>query len=347
MGAEQLIVGVTTVVVTALALVAVRPVLARRNVLDVPGHRSAHSVPTLRGAGIGVTAGVTVAAATAATIMTSREHRVGLLLAAAAVLATAALGAREDVSGLSVARRLALQAGIGVSGSVALLAWSGTSLWLCLPLTLWVVGYVNVTNFMDGVNGISGVHGLVTGLYFLLLGARDGGAPALAVLGLVTAVAFTTWLPWNLGGRRMFLGDAGSYLLGALVAFSAILAVVSGAPLWATFAPGAVYIADTGWTLARRALRGERWYEAHRSHVYQKLVDIGWSHVGVAILVGAATALCGGAALVALHDPSQSPWSVALTVLVLAGYLAAPRLLGRSADRDARRHAERTPHGEV
>lgn len=327
--AELAIVGTATAVATAACLVAVRPVLSRGNVLDVPSHRSAHTEPTVRGAGIGVAAGVAVGAAVAVAIADGTA-RLGVTLAAVVALVAAILGAREDVAGLTVKQRLGLQTIVALVGAATLVVWSGASVWWCLPFVVWTVGYINVANFMDGVNGISGLHGLATGGFFVALG-RTTGSDTLMVLGLVTAVGFTTWLPWNFARRRMFLGDAGSYLLGALVSVCAMVAVLEGVPAPAAVAPAAIYVADAAWTLGRRALRGERWYEAHRSHAYQRLVDAGWSHLAVSAIVAALSATCGAAALVAVRDPAAGPWSAAAVVAVCGVYLTTPRWLRRRA----------------
>lgn len=338
-----LVVAAATATATASALPAVRPLLQRRNVLDVPNHRSAHTTPTLRGAGIGPAFGVAVGACVAAVATSGPREARGMLLLALVVLAAAALGAREDMAGLAVRHRLVLQTVIATAGALGVVWWTGASAWWCVPVVVWTVGYVNAANFMDGVNAISGLHGAVAGAYFVVLGTQTGSA-VLVALGAVTAAAFVTWLPWNLAGRRMFLGDAGSYLLGSLVAVSAAVALLGGASLWVAVAPTAVYVLDTGWTLARRALRGERWYEAHRSHAYQQLVAHGWSHVQVAALVAVLGGVCGAAALVASRVPDATPWAVAGTVLVLVGYLAAPRLAaGRARAAEPATTAGRTP----
>lgn len=328
LGTLGIVVGTAAAAATAAALPAVRPVLRRRNVLDVPNHRSAHTTPTLRGAGIGLAVGVAVGVCAALLVTSSDRDRTGMALVSLVVLAAATLGAREDVAGMGIRQRLVLQAVIASAGALTVVWWTGAALWWCVPLVVCTVGYVNVANFMDGVNAISGLHGAVAGVFFVVVGTHVGSA-VLVFLGAVTAATFATWLPWNLAGRRMFLGDAGSYLLGALVSVSAAVALLQGVPLWVAAAPTAVYVVDAGWTLARRALRGERWYEAHRSHVYQQLVAQGRPHVGVAAFVATLGAVCGAAALVAWREPATAPWSAAVVVLVLVVYLATPRLTAR------------------
>ncbi len=127
--------------------------------------------------------------------------------------------------------------------------------------------------------------------------------------------------------RAVFLGDVGSYGIGALIAGLAVLSLGGGAPVaWVT-APLLVYLADTGWVILRRARRGAPLTEAHREHVYQRLVGRGWGHLPAAV----ATAAAGGviclvvAALAEEHPVTTS----GLTALVLVLYLALPAIDGR------------------
>ena len=136
---------------------------------------------------------------------------------------------------------------------------------------------MNAFNFMDGVNGISGAHALIAGVVYALLGwwQHDG---FLVPAGAAVAAGALAFLPWNAGQARVFLGDAGSYALGAALAVLAAYALVRGVPVEAVLGPLALYLADTAWTLQRRIRAGERWLEPHRTHIYQRWCDAGWSH---------------------------------------------------------------------
>src|SRR5690606_23808538 len=100
--------------------------------------------------------------------------------------------------------------------------------------------------------------------------------PWLVIGGAAVAVAFTSFLPWNVYGSKMFLGDVGSYLLGTVLAMLVAGAILEGVPPMAAVAPFAIYCADTSVTFTQRALRRERVLAAHRSHRYQRLNDTGW-----------------------------------------------------------------------
>lgn len=193
---------------------------------------------------------------------------------------------------------------------------------------LFISSYVNVANFMDGLNGISGFHGVIAGLTFGAAGWL-AGIPWLFLAGLVLAAGFAGFLPWNLTKPGAFLGDVGSYLLGGATAIISFAALLSGVPILATIGPMIIYFGDVGVTLVKRVRAGKKWDEPHKEHVYQRLNQLGLSHVqasGVTALFTLAASLLG---LVSFFVAPL--WWV---VLVLAGlallavYLRLPRMLG-------------------
>jgi UDP-GlcNAc:undecaprenyl-phosphate/decaprenyl-phosphate GlcNAc-1-phosphate transferase len=306
--------------------------LRRLSVIDEPGGRSSHSVPTPRGGGAPIAVGLVVAAA-----LTPAASHGEALAFLAAVGFFGLIGMLDDLRGLSPLLRLELQA--AGSAAVAFLLAGGLSLPLpvralaALAAVVWLTGFVNAFNFMDGVNGISGAHALIGGLAYACLG--EWRQDTLMVTGgLATAVgacAFLPWnagLPWNTGRARVFLGDVGSYALGAALAVLAACAIRRGVPIEAAASPVALYLADTAWTLQRRIRRGERWLEAHRTHTYQRWCDAGLSHQEVTAVTGAATVLLcalGTASLVA-STPTRLAADLAGLGL-LAAYLGSPRVL--------------------
>ncbi len=154
----------------------------------------------------------------------------------------------------------------------------------------WLVGFVNAFNFMDGVNGISGAHALIGGVaYACLAGGRRDGLGVAA--GLALAAGAGAFLPWNAGRARVILGDVGSYPIGAALAVLAVRLIVDGVPAEAVAGPVALYLADVAWTLQCRIRRGEHWLEPHRTHIYQRWCDAGWSHQEVTLLTSGLTVL--------------------------------------------------------
>jgi UDP-GlcNAc:undecaprenyl-phosphate GlcNAc-1-phosphate transferase len=312
----------------AVAMPAVIVLLRRLRVLDVPNARSSHSRPTLRGGGLGVAVGVVTGVA------------VGLAVAGEAVdadvaalvlvpLGLGALGFADDVRSLGVRSRMLCQlvlggagAGLLVSGTDAGPSAVGAAV---LVGAVWVTGELNATNFMDGINGITGITAAVIAGSQAVVGVAVD-SPAVAIAGAALAGAAVGFLPYNVPRARVFLGDSGSYLIGSMLGLNAVAALRDGAPVVAVAAPFAVVLADTSVTLLRRVRAGERWWTPHRSHVYQRLASGSLGHTRAAVLVGALTAICAGAGLAALPGDEVVASTLAVTVVavVVGGYLRLP-----------------------
>ena len=225
---------------------------------------------------------------------------------------------------------------IGLVVSVAITFALHTSIWW-IPLGVFAVAaYINVVNFMDGVNGISGLHGLVVGGFYSYAGWISG-LPWLVAAGAAVAFAYVAFLPWNIRtGKNVFLGDAGSYFLGGAIASMAVGAFLSGVYVEYILSPVMIYLADTGFTLLRRMARGEQWYKPHRTHVYQRLTDVGLSHVGSSLVVACFTVLISLIAVVALPYETQDALGAGLLVLALVAlYLSLPALIRRFSKKNS------------
>jgi UDP-GlcNAc:undecaprenyl-phosphate/decaprenyl-phosphate GlcNAc-1-phosphate transferase len=311
-------------VVTGAEAVTI-PLLRRAAIIDVPGHRSSHTVPTPRGGGIPIVAGLLVAA--------GMIGGANAIVFAFAVAAFGLLGFAEDLHGLTAVRRLIMQVVGGIMVAVVLVSDLASPAIVLVALVAlvaaWITGFVNVFNFMDGVNGISGAHALIGGVVYSCLGwwRHDG---FLLPAGAAVAVSALVFLPWNAGRARVFLGDAGSYALGAALAILAAYAVRDGIPVEAALGPLVLYIADTSWTLQRRIRVGERWLEPHRTHVYQRWCEAGWSHQRVTVTATATTVLLSllGAASLA-GDPALRVVGDLAGAAVIVTYLRSPALLAR------------------
>jgi UDP-GlcNAc:undecaprenyl-phosphate/decaprenyl-phosphate GlcNAc-1-phosphate transferase len=315
--------------VVAAAEAAAIPLLRRAAIIDVPGHRSSHTVPTPRGGGIPIAAGLLLAAGLIGGAIA--------VVFACAVAAFGLLGFAEDLRGLTAGRRLILQAAGSVLIAVVLVsglaAPTARLVLLAALCAAWITAFVNAFNFMDGVNGISGAHALIAGIVYALLGwwQHDG---FLVPAGAAVAAGALAFLPWNAGQARVFLGDAGSYALGVALAVLAAYALVRGVPAEAVLGPLVLYLADTAWTLQRRIRAGERWLEPHRTHVYQRWCDAGWSHQRVTVTAAAATVLLSLLGAVSLAgDPALRAAANLAAMAVVVGYLRSPALLARRAAR--------------
>ena len=258
----------------------------------------------------------------------------GLWIAAVGYLV---VGAIEDLRrDQPIMLRLFLQAAVAGVASLALLRGvelSAMTMWIAwLGVAGLLLGFVNVFNFMDGVNGISSIQTIAVASSFAACAAiadEDG----LARVCLVLAASAAAFLPFNVSGR-VFLGDSGSYLLGGALAALVVVSVRKEIAILAV-APALVpYCADAGATLLRRVLRGDRWWEPHREHAYQRLVDAGWSHVQTALVVGAVSTACGAAGAIA-QQGEGGWWALPIVVTPIAtiGYLLLPRIAGRPLTR--------------
>lgn len=304
----------------SLSPFATSTALRRLNAVDVPNLRSSHSTPTLRGLGIGIALGASVAIVIAATLEGAGSPE--LTVVAISGMAFALLGLAEDVFGLSIRVRAGLQVLIGAIAVAILAQGSPVPLLITIALVPFIAFFTNAANFMDGINGISSLNSLVFGASFVAVGIFYD-LPWLIVAGASFAAAFAGFLSWNRGTRALFLGDSGSYFMGGFVAISISAALLSDVSIVALIAPVWIYLVDTIVTLCTRIATGQSWAQAHRQHTYQRLVDMGWSHASVAILVSGASAL---SSLLGLLTIDSSPAIRGVLVLALVALGVAYRL---------------------
>lgn len=336
--------GLLTLILSLALPLVIRPLLVKLGIMDVPNERSSHERPILRGLGLAVLIAILLGGAVAATWFASDFAAVSgwrtLVVILLAALFAGILGLGEDLRGVSVTVRSLGLLAIAVGSSVALVwrpgGWTAelplfAKILLILYAVLFISSYTNVANFMDGLNGISGFHGIVAGVTFAIAGALSE-LPWLVVAGLVLAAGFGGFLPWNLTKPGAFLGDVGAYLLGALTAVISFAALVTGVPVLATIGPMIIYFGDVGVTLVKRLRKGHSWDEPHKEHVYQRLQQLGMSHVaasGITALFSLAASMLG----LASFFVSPGWWIVLLIagLAVLVLYLRLPRILSTRA----------------
>lgn len=340
----------TAAAVSLLCLAVVLPWLRRLAVIDVPVERSMHTRPVVRGGGLALLPGIVGgAAATLLAANTQNEVTVSAVLyvvvALAAVLGFAALGLSDDFFVHGVLGRLLVQIAIGVLTTLAVLLAAGHGWIWALPAGVGLVAVVNVTNFMDGANGLLALHGLVLTVWFGAL-AVSAGMAGTAGLAAAAAGALLAFLPVNLRGRA-FLGDVGSYALGALWGVLGLLLFLAGLPVECVLAPAMVFFADFSYTLQLRIRAGGRWYQPHRLHVYQRLITAGWSHLASAALTAGLTAVCCLLSLPALLGAPLALRAVAVVValVLVVGYLRLPARIGAPSPWHG--HRGTSPRGEV
>jgi UDP-N-acetylmuramyl pentapeptide phosphotransferase/UDP-N-acetylglucosamine-1-phosphate transferase len=300
-------------VASALACAAVILALLKRASglpLDHPNERSLHETPMPRVGGVGIVAG---------TLLAFLLLRAEPLLAAL-VAALAAVSYVDDRSHLPIAVRFAAHA-LAAAAFVYVVAPDLHPLWQAVAV-LAAVWMTNLYNFMDGSDGLAGGMALF-GFGAYAAAAWLAGDTVFAVVAASIAAAAAAFLAFNFPPARVFMGDAGSIPLGFLAAALGILGWRTGHwPFWFPVVVFSTFVVDATVTLARRVLRRERFWRPHRTHYYQRLVQLGWGHRNTALAEYALMAGCGAGALWALGQPRAAQLSLlagaALVYLVLA-----------------------------
>ncbi|MBL0350875.1 MAG: glycosyltransferase family 4 protein [Elusimicrobia bacterium] len=289
--------------------------------LDHPNDRSLHSTPTPRVGGLALIPGLLLGVGAL-----GRGMSVPLGLAAALCL----FSFLDDRFGLPVVLRLVAHLGaaavfVGIGGF-----WGDPR--RGIALTLLIVWGTNLFNFMDGSDGLAG------GMAFFGFAAygaaafrADGAAGALA---WGVAAGSAGFLLFNFPPARVFLGDAGSIPLGFLAVSLGVEGWAKGRwPAWFPALVFAPFWVDATVTLVRRILRGEPVWRAHRTHYYQRLIQMGWGHRKMALVAYGLMAICGVGGLVLLRATAFAQRASLACGAVGAGVLMA------DVDRSWRRRA--------
>jgi Fuc2NAc and GlcNAc transferase len=299
----------------------------RRGMLDHPGDRHSHTVVTPRGGGAGL-----IAAFLISSLLFSGgnypDFWVQCMVPAIVVLAIT--GWWDDHAPLSVRNRFFIQLAV----SLYLLWFAASAEWVqgVIPMImsgLFVIWMTNLYNFMDGSNGMAGLQGVFAASVLAVLFYLSGD-DYFSLYALLLAGCCAGFLPWNLGRARVFMGDVGSLALG--FAFAALLLYGTGTgafdyPL--ALMVMLLFLTDATLTLLLRVIRGERWYNAHRQHLYQRLIAHGWTHARVAMVYQAINLmLVLPGIVIAVNFPALA-WATALAltlIFVLGWYLVISRL---------------------
>ncbi|HYG89109.1 MAG TPA: glycosyltransferase family 4 protein [Azospirillum sp.] len=303
--------------------------LRHRAILDHPNDRSSHTIPTPRGGGWGV---MLTLLPVWALIGFAGTNVAAVLLILAGAAALMAVSWMDDRRGLGAAPRFLIQIAAVAVGLAALpadgLILQGLVPWwldrvLAAFAWLW---FVNLFNFMDGINGLAGSEAATIGVGMALVAALAGLDPELALYALAAAGAALGFLRWNWDPAKVFMGDVGSVPLGYALGWLLLTVAALGAWPAALLVP-AYFLTDATVTLLRRTAEGKKVWQAHREHFYQKATQQGRSHGEVVRAV-----LAANAALVALAAASLSIGWTALP----AGAAVVALLLAHLARRPAR-----------
>ncbi|CAA7613521.1 UDP-N-acetylmuramyl pentapeptide phosphotransferase [Candidatus Terasakiella magnetica] len=297
--------------------------LRHKQILDHPNERSSHVHPTPRGGGLAVTPVLVLCWAVIASLSPGPVSGWALIAVAGALLLLATSW-MDDRHTLAAGPRLLVHLGVAAGVSLALpaqaLVFQGLlPLWADRVLTVlgWV-WFLNLYNFMDGIDGITGVETASIGLGIALVAAVGGGAIAGLEPYALTAMAVGAgFLVWNWPPARIFLGDSGSVPLGFLLGGLLILLAGQGQLAAALILPG-YYLADATITLLWRLKDGEKIWQAHRRHFYQRAVKGGKTHAEVTrAILAANAALIACACLGAIGHGGAAGLAAVVVVAVL------------------------------
>lgn len=301
-----------------------------KRITDIPSERSSHVRPTPRGGGVGFV-GILFIAFPFYLILFGSHFGIEFLIFLSALLFISILGWFDDRNNLSKRIRFGVQTLV----SLLVLIFIQNLTQITIPVAgtfslgvlgfiagiFWITGATNIYNFMDGVDGLSSVQAISATagwcIFFYMNQLQD-----LFVLNIFVAAGVIGFLLLNWSPARIFMGDVGSLFLGFLFGVMPLLAgaysdqIDSGETLWF----GAIllwpFLFDGAFTIIRRSIKGENIFEAHRSHLYQRLNIIGWSHKKISSLYALFSAF---SLIIALYYMTGSELErvIAITILVV------------------------------
>lgn len=310
---------------SVVAVHAARSFALRRALLDHPNERSSHKlpVPRLGGAAFVPLVLITLGGGWLIGLGNLWTPAIGAYFAGAVTLYLISLV--DDFRPLPTWLRFGFHfiaaAGIVITTlptvTEGLALSSGLRILLIATFIVWIVGSLNIYNFMDGIDGIAGVQAIAAGLGWLAIGLSTE-APFVTLLGIGFAAGAAGFLTLNWPPAKIFMGDAGSTVLGFSFAVAPLLAREETplVDLLRLFA-GAVlslwpFLADGTFTILRRLQKRENILKAHRSHLYQRLVIAGKSHLHVTIIYGTLSLAGAGLAWGVIAGLTVAEWLAVL-----------------------------------
>ncbi len=279
----------------AAVWLSIRYAQARR-LLDLPGQRRSHTLPTPRGGGVGIVIAVLLCFCAPMFFSTQAGTRIFGIAVAISLLMVAAVGWIDDHRPLSARIRILVHFAAALTllllplllmtrsmPADGLVTWEPVLIVVCLTAVVatLIVWSINLHNFMDGINGLLACQAIFV---FVALAVACASADQTQTMWqlLVLAAATLGFLPFNFPRARIFMGDVGSGALGLLIAIALGLAFGSLRPaLFTGIIACSAFVTDATCTLLSRMLRGRRWYSAHHEHLYQWMTRSGMSHARV------------------------------------------------------------------
>ncbi|TNF91510.1 MAG: glycosyltransferase family 4 protein [Gammaproteobacteria bacterium] len=298
--------------------------------LDQPNERSLHHHPTPRLGGIGIVISFLTTWLLILLLMNSfpqgmREILLGLVLIATVSFYDDRKHVLPQIRLLIqfIVSALVIYGGFSITQSmIPYLDNFGTKSILWIMTALFIVWMINLYNFMDGMDGFAGGMS-VFGFFFLSLPAVFHNQVLYACLSLAISAASLGFLLHNFPPARIFMGDIGSASIGFLVAVFSLWGVKDGIfPLWFPLLVFSPFIVDATVTLLRRIARKEKVWIAHRSHYYQRLVQLGWGHKRTVLWEYGLMITCASSAVLIL-DLSQGIQVMVLTLWLVIYFVMA------------------------
>lgn len=289
--------------------------------LDIPNDRSLHSTPTPRAGGLAILIGIVVGVM----IYIPDVDSFQAMTTGLAVGVLAFISLLDDIRGTPAFLRLAIHF---LSAAIALMTEVGPEMslfghnWFSIAMSwfgalFFVVWMINLYNFMDGMDGFAGGMAVIGfGTFGCLAWIAD--SPLFMVLSFIIAAAAGGFLLFNFPPARIFMGDTGSSILGFLAGVFILWADRLGVfPFWVGVLVFSPFIVDATVTLLRRLAAGELVWEAHKTHYYQRLVQLGWGHRKTTLVEYTVMLLAALGGIVAVQSPSSVQWLLIFLFVVL------------------------------
>lgn len=334
--------GLATIVAFVVAALCTAWLLrspVRGSMLDVPNFRSLHSKPTPRSGGLAVLAGILGGVVTYPSELVSVPY--ATITAALGALITVSI--LDDIRGVPPFLRLAIHfmsAVIALVNGLHFDIFFASGGWISdmvtwLGAVFFLVWMTNLYNFMDGIDGFAGGMAVIGFGTFGVLGWIADSSLFTTLSFIVTAAA-GGFLLFNFPPAQIFMGDTGSSVLGFLAAIFILWADQQGLfPFWIGLLVFSPFIVDASVTLLRRLIAGERIWEAHKTHYYQRLVQLGWGHRKTTLVEYAVMLLAAVGSIVAVQSSSPIQWLLITVFVVL--YFAAAAIIAVTERRAANR----------
>lgn len=300
---------ISTVIFTVTGTLLAKFLLELTAVQDLPNERSNHARPVPRGGGVAII----VPLLGFMLVSGAPSH---LLWAA---LGLAVISFVDDLRGVAIRDRLIIQV---AACALALTSLDGLVFQGLLPFWpdrllagVLLLGFLNLYNFMDGIDGITGAQTIALGLGFIGMAiAVPHLGHGLGVDGALLIAAAGSFLLFNWHPARIFMGDVGSITLGFITGFLLLQLAALGQFVPALILP-AYYLVDAGITFGKRLYAKEKVWEAHSQHAYQQAVRMGWPHDAVVLKIARSNACSLALALIATGGGA---WAALALVLAYA-----------------------------